>query len=131
VDPRLVSYAFLAWMGAALAALARAFALRRERARHVRWAVAGSALAFSGTLLAAAAGRLLGWKAEPVREGVAAFHLVLAKVSVGLLLVQAATGVVQARTLRRPSRLHRVLGPLVLLAFAASFATAIFAYVVP
>jgi hypothetical protein len=122
VDPRILAIAFLLVMGTALACFARAFSLRRDRPRHIRWAVVAIALDVVGTLVVVVTSRVLGWHVPARSEYVALVHRGFAYVATAMLVAQAVTGA------SRSMRAHRALGPAFLGVYAITYALAVAAY---
>jgi hypothetical protein len=88
----LLSVTFLVVMGAAVACFFRAFSLRRETPRHVRWAVAGVAIDVAGTLAVLVTQRALGWHVVPRDADVAIVHRAFAYVATALIVFQVWSG---------------------------------------
>lgn len=121
MDAPALSWTFLAVMGSALACFVRAFAVRRDRPRHMRWALTGAAIDVLGTAVVLVTVRGLGWRVPARDPAVADVHRVLAYVATGMLFLQAGTGIAKARA-------HRFLGPVFLVVYAVTYAVAAAAY---
>lgn len=126
MDPALLSVvlavAFLAVMGGALVCFARAFRLRQDRSRHVRWAIAGAVVDLAGTAVVLVTHRVLQWEVHAYDAGVAAVHRGFAYVVTALLLVQIVGGA-------RRWRVHRHLGAPFLWLYVVTYLLAVVAYV--
>jgi hypothetical protein len=117
----LVAVAFLVVMGGAAGCFLRAFALRRETRRHVRWAVAGVVVDVVGTVVVVVTHRLLDWHVVPRFPAVAEVHRVVAYVASALVVLQAWSGAT-----RRPW--HRRLWPVFLPVYLGAWLLAFWAY---
>jgi hypothetical protein len=119
--PDLLAVVFLLVMGAAVACFLRAFALRRDTPRHVRWAVAGVVIDVVGTIVVLVTQRLLDWDVEPRFPGVAQVHRAFAYAATVLVVLQAWSGAT-----RRPW--HRYGWPVFLPVYVGAYLLAVWAY---
>jgi len=119
--PDFLAVTFLVVMGAAVGCFLRAFALRRETPRHIRWAVAGLVIDVAGTIVVLVTQRGLDWAVEARFPQVAVVHRVFAYVATVLLFVQAYSGAT-----RKPW--HKYGWPVFLPVYVAAYLLAVWAY---
>ena len=121
MDPRILPGTFLLVMGAALACFVKAYRVRLDRRRHVRWAATGAAIDVAGTITVLVVSKGLAIHV-PVRDaGAASVHRVLAYAATVLLATQVATGIARVRV-------HPTLGRVFLAVYAAAYVLAAVAY---
>ncbi len=117
----VLAVVFLVVMATALACFARAYATRRALGLHKRFAIAGTLIDLTGTVVVVVTGRMLGWTVPAAFPTVALVHRGFAYLSTAMLAVQVVTG---AR--RHP--LHNRLGPVFLGVYALTYGLAVWAY---
>lgn len=121
MNPAVLASVFLVVMAAALGCFARAYATRRARGLHERYAIAGTLIDVTGTLAVLVTARGLGWHVPAAFPTVALVHRGFAYLSSAMLVVQVVTG---AR--RHP--LHRRLGRPFVVVYAVTYGLAVWAY---
>lgn len=112
---------YLLVMGAAASCFTRAFLLRRDTPRHVRWALTGFALDLTGTLVVLLVHKVLGWPMRVAHGDVVALHRALAVVVTGILLFTVLAG-------WRRWRVHPRLGTLFLPLYWVTLVLAVVGY---
>ncbi|MFO0934475.1 MAG: hypothetical protein U1E39_17445 [Planctomycetota bacterium] len=121
MDPTLLAVVFLAVMAVALGCFVLAWRHRRATPRHVRFAVAGTLVDLTGTVVVLLTHRVLGWHVPAHDATVALVHRTCAYAVTALLLVQAVGGA-------RRWPIHKRLGLPFLVLYAVTYALAVVAY---
>jgi hypothetical protein len=121
VDPVVLAAAFLGVMAGAVACFVVAFARRKDRPAHVRWAVAGTVTDLLGTAVVVVTHRVLGWVVPARFPQVAAVHRVCAYAVTAWLVFQVAGGALRWRA-------HRASGPPFLALYVLTYGLAVWAY---
>ena len=117
----LLAVTFLAVMGAATACFLRAFAVRKDTPRHMRWAILGVAIDVAGTLVVLVTQRWLGWHVLARDPDIALVHRMFAYVATALVVFQAWSGATRHRW-------HRHGWIVFLPVYVATYLLAWFAY---
>ncbi len=121
MDPRLLAVVFLAVMAVALGCFVAAYRARRTTPRHLRFAIAGTAIDVAGTLVVLLTHRVLDWQVPAHDATVALVHRGCAYAVTALLAVQVVGGV-------RRWPIHKRLGLPFVLLYAVTYALAVAAY---
>jgi hypothetical protein len=121
VPVRLLFPLYFLVMGAAYACFLRAFAVRKNTPRHVRWAVTGLVLDVAGTLVVLLVHRVLGVAAHVHDADVVRWHRGFAYVTTAMLLFVAWSG-----WRRRP--VHVRMWPVFLPLYGVTLALAVVGY---
>jgi hypothetical protein len=100
---------YLLVMGAAATCFTRAYLVRRDTPRHMRWALTGFGLDLTGTVVVLVLHKVLGWPMRVAQPDVVWVHRTLALLVTALLLYTALAG---WRRWRVHPRLGRVFLPL-------------------
>lgn len=112
---------YLLVMGSAALCFTRAFAVRLDTPRHMRWALTGFALDLTGTIVVLVVHKVLGWPMRVAHAEVVVVHRALALCVTGLLLFTALAG-------WRRWPVHPRLGTLFLPLYWVTLALAVVGY---
>jgi len=121
VSPTVLAIVFLAVMGVAVGVFVRAYLVRKDRTRHVRLAILGTAIDVLGTIAVVVTSRFLDWDVPAVLPDVARIHRVFAYVASAFLIFQAVSGAMHLR-------IHTKTGFPFLVLYVATYALAVAAY---
>jgi cell division protein FtsW (lipid II flippase) len=121
MHPTLLAVVFLVVMAGALACFVTAYRVRRDTPRHLRFALAGTAIDVTGTVAVLLTHRVLGWHVPAHDATVALVHRGCAYLVTVLLVVQAVGGA-------RRWPVHKRLGRPFVVLYALTYALAVAAY---
>jgi len=121
MPPTFLALVFLAVMGVAVVVFVRAYLVRKDRPRHVRLAIVGTAIDVFGTVAVVLTSRVLDWDVPAELPDVARVHRVFAYVVSAFLVFQAVSGSLHLK-------LHRKTGLPFLVTYLVTYALAVVAY---